>query len=63
MTKLIETEDALNLPLNSSRNTIKLPLSLLFFIICIGVWLIYDVVLVSDEQQSELVLHIHLSTL
>ena len=35
----------------------------LFFHVFIGVWLIYNVVLVSGEQQSESVIHRHISTL
>ena len=34
-----------------------------FFIIFVGVSLIYNVVLVSSVQQSESIIHIHISTL
>ena len=34
-----------------------------FFLIFIGVELIYDAVLVSGVQQSESVIHIHIATL
>ena len=37
--------------------------SFFFFLIFIGVELINNVVLVSGEQQSESVIHIHISTL
>ena len=41
-----------------------LPLRLTFLkLIFTGVWLIYNVVLVSAVQQSESVIHIHTSTL
>ena len=34
-----------------------------FFLIFIGGYLIYNVLLVPSVQQSELVIHIHISTL